>query len=227
MIASNPRLQDLLNLFEVAQMWQIDAVTHEMPDFISRHRWRTEQGQSALADLYARPNLGVRVYQAAIFELLNAAGPEPTKLLRLVPSPQEGHLLCPSASLTHRAVECLNGAQLPLISFGDASTLLRHLDTMAAILAEPHPGSAGQLALLNALHSKAVKDAPKMHCEPLTYFPAHGAIGMTCSSLDRCIKDMLHHYLCEAIKIRDGMPDKGPPITVPKAMGCSDCLLSP
>ena len=50
---------------------------------------------------------------------------------------------------------------------------------------------------------------------------------MTCSSLDRCIKDMLHHYLCEAIKIRDGMPDKGPLIQYPRPWGAQIVCLIP
>ena len=74
---SNHCLQEILNLFEVAQMWQIDIVTDAMPGLISSRHWRTEQEQAALADAYARPNLGSNLYEAAILKLIKAAEGDP------------------------------------------------------------------------------------------------------------------------------------------------------
>ena len=194
-------------------MWQMDAVTDAMPGFISGRRWQTAQEQAALSDLYARPNLGSDLYQAAILELRKAARADPTALLRLVPSPQLGHLRCLLAGYRSQghalsavtlvgAIKYLNGAQVPMFASCAASTLLQYLDRLAASCAHPHKGSAGPLELLNALLSQPVEDTAKLQCTPVTYFPAHGAIGITCSSLDRCIKDMLYHYLCEAIELQ-------------------------
>ena len=203
LIGTNHRLQELLNLVEVAQMWQIDVVTDAMPAFISSRDWHTEQEQSALADLYARSYLGSNLYQAALLELIKAAKAKPSELLRLVPRPQVGHLSRVLESLTLvGAVEYLNGAQLPLISFGLASTLLPHLDKMAATCARK--GRAGQLDLVDALHLQAVEDTSKLQCKLVTYFTDHEAVGIICSSFDRCIKDMLHHYLREAIQYQHG-----------------------
>ena len=222
----------------MAQLWQIDIVTDAMPCFISSRHWHTEQEQSALADLYARPNLGSNLYQAAILELIKAAEAQPAKLLRLVPNPQIGHLSSLLASLTLTgAVEYLKSAQLPLMSFCAASSLLRHLDKMAATCAHPDKGCAGQLELVNALHSEAVEDTPTLHCKPVTYFPwpAPGTAGITCSSLDRCIKDLLHHYLCEAIEVRHAGAARGHLAVTSldlvstiqaKAVGWQNCLMS-
>ena len=47
----------MLELFEVAQAWQIDVLVLGMPGWIQKRRWEIEQDKSELEDLYARAGL--------------------------------------------------------------------------------------------------------------------------------------------------------------------------
>ena len=127
-------------------MWQMDAVTDGMPGFICARRWQTAQEQAALSELYARPNLDPDLYLTTILELSRVAGGDPAELLRLIPSPQVGHLgllisgwygllISGWYGLPHltlvSALRYLHGAHLPVLSFQVASDLLKQLEARA------------------------------------------------------------------------------------------------
>lgn len=189
-------MQELLDLFDVANAWQIEVVTLSMPGWIESRSWPHQQ----LEDLYARSELPDDVHQAALQKLIDMG--EVAK----ISIPRAGDLckILDAFSLNVRAaVDYLSSANLPLISpdiAGDVLAVLvrsAHLFTCAS--SSLHNGP---LQLLDALRRMRTCHIPMS--EAVYYFAARldpEAGGVECTSLGSCIEDMLAHYLREAICI--------------------------
>ena len=205
-LLTDPCVQELLELVRLAHMWQLEDVMNELPSAIQNVEWDPDEERSALADLYAACDLPEEVYEAAILELLGVARVDLAELLRLVPSPRGEHLRLIFEHNTpggrevglDGAAKYLSSAQLPLLRFSEASSMLRVLDKKAAKQAASKQAKAGALLLLNAL--QCLEHAPPLLCTPVLYFPAPGSVGVACSVFNRCIKDMFQHYLRCAIE---------------------------
>lgn len=195
-------LQELLDLFEVAHAWQINALALGMPTWIEGRDWKESQ---QLLELYERAELPNGVHQAALKKLL-ATGKVPT---------------CPRASDLCRliadfrpasicdAVHYLSTAKLPLISPDTAMQVLVQLGTVAMRCAS-YADKDHQLKLLNALQHMRTLDIPLS--ETVTYFavkhdPEDG--GVACANLSTCIGDMLLFHLCQAIERSDSRRNVG------------------
>ena len=194
LLTTSSCMQELLDLFEVANAWQMEVVTLSMPDWIASRCWPHQQ----LEDLYARSELPDGVHQAALQKLIDMG--EVAK----ISIPRAGDLcnILKAFSLNVRAaVDYLSSANLPLISPDIAGEVLALLVSSAHLFACASPSlKDGQLHLLDALRRMRTCHIPLS--EAVYYFASRldpEAGGVECTSLGSCIEDMLAHYLREAI----------------------------
>ena len=198
-------LQELLDLFEVAQAWQIDVLVQGMPDWIRNRRWEIPKAKSALGNLYARAELPDSMQQAAL-ETLLASKPNGAELVQLVPRPRAGDLtklVSLHETNVRDAVEylsCITGPPLP-IAF--ANCMLEQLNPACRALLANKQRRVAELQFVDAL--RCICKCRMSVCRTAFFFPhqelpdAEAPAVVKSSSLAECMADMLAHYLSKLV----------------------------
>ena len=186
-------LQELLDLFEVAHAWRIDAIGCRMPSWILRRDWK---GYQQLQELYERAELPDGVHQAALRKLLATGSIAQLTCLRA------GDIGCIIDRCQHscEAVKYLCIAKLPLISPDIAMDVLARLDELAAEHAICE-SKGSQLQLVDALLHMRTFTTPLS--KAVMYFAVKldpEAGGVESANLGVCIEDMLFHHVREVIR---------------------------